>query len=78
MHTALFSRSPGTLAILNWGRGFEHCLLVDGVKGHTSHYLKSMKRNERGDGYEIDVPQSLKLLEQAGLIEPRVAVGARG
>ena len=77
LHTALFSRSPTTLATLNWGRGFEHYLLVDGVKRHNSYYLKSMVRRCDGGGYDIDVPLSLSLLEQAGLTEAPVRVPSR-
>jgi capsular polysaccharide biosynthesis protein len=77
LHTALFSRSRPTLATLNWGRGFEHYLLVDGVKRHSSYYLKSMMRHSDGEEYDIDVPLTLSLLEQAGLVESPVKVSSR-
>jgi capsular polysaccharide biosynthesis protein len=66
-HTALFSRTPGTLAILNWGRGFEHYLLVDAVKRHTTYYIKSMHRYLEGREHVIDVGRSLDLLAETGL-----------
>lgn len=71
MHTALFSRSSGALAVLNWGRGFEHCMLVDSVKAHSSYYMKSMERAAGGTAYEINVARTLELLEEADLIAPR-------
>ena len=71
MHTALFSRSSGALAMLNWGRGFENYLLSDSVKTYTSYYLKSMERGDNARRIEINVPLTLDLLEQARLIEPR-------
>jgi capsular polysaccharide biosynthesis protein len=74
LHTALFSRSRPTLAVLNWGRGFEHYLLVDGVKRHRSYYLKSMARHCEGGDYDVDVPRSLSLLQQAGLVDSPVKV----
>lgn len=77
LHTAMFSRSPRPLAILNWGRGFEHYLLVDAVKRHSSHYLKSMMRHEDGGAYDVDVPLSLRLLEEAGLVKSPVMVSLR-
>ena len=75
LHTALFSRSPGTLAILNWGRGFEHYLLVDGVKRHTSYYLKSMQRRGAAGEHILDVGRTLQLLDEAGLIPARTRLG---
>ncbi|QIK78060.1 glycosyltransferase family 61 protein [Sphingomonas piscis] len=77
MHTALFSRSANRkLAILNWGRGFENCLLVDSVKEHDSYYLKSMQR--RGDTGEhvLDVARTLQLLTEAGLVDRKTYVGS--
>jgi capsular polysaccharide biosynthesis protein len=74
LHTALFSRSSGRkLAILNWGRGFENCLLVDAVKAHTSYYVKSVKHRAEGAGYAVDVGLALWLLEEAGLLPTRAA-----
>jgi hypothetical protein len=68
LHTALFSRSTETkLAIFNWGRGFENCILVDAVKQHRSYYLKSMKRCDDTGRYLLDVSLALQLLEEAGL-----------
>ncbi|MBA3576599.1 MAG: glycosyltransferase family 61 protein [Sphingomonas sp.] len=78
LHTALFSRSSGTLAILNWGRGFEHYLLVDGVKRHRSYYIKSMQRHGEAGEYVMDVGRTLQLLEQAGLLAARTRLGIGG
>jgi capsular polysaccharide biosynthesis protein len=75
LHTALFSRSPSTLAILNWGRGFEHYLLVDGVKRHTSYYLKSMQRRGEAGEHILDVGRTLQLLEEAGLVVAPARLG---
>jgi capsular polysaccharide biosynthesis protein len=78
LHTALFSRTSGTLATLNWGRGFEHYLLVDGVKRHTSYYLKSMKRHGETGEYVMNVERTLQLLEEAGLLAAQTRVGFGG
>ena len=75
LHSALFSRSPGTLAILNWGRGFEHYLLVDGVKGHTAYYLKSMQRRGEAGEHILDVARTLQLLDEAGLVATPMRLG---
>jgi capsular polysaccharide biosynthesis protein len=74
LHTALFSRTGGKLAILNWGRGFEHYMLVDAVKRHTAYYLKSMHRHFEGRQHVIDVARSLDLLAEAGLVASRSSV----
>lgn len=79
LHTALFSRSSGTrLAILNWGRGFENCLLIDAVKQHTSYYIKSMQRRGEAGEHVLDVGRTLQLLEQAGLIAAQTRLGFAG
>lgn len=76
LHTALFSRSPRTrLGILNWGRGYENCLLIDAVKQHTAYYLKSMRRRGEAAEHELDVGLTLRLLEEAGLLEATARVG---
>jgi capsular polysaccharide biosynthesis protein len=75
LHTALFSRSPGTLAVLNWGRGFEHYLLVDGVKQHTAYYLKSMQRRGEAGEHILDVGRTLQLLDEAGLVAAPTRLG---
>jgi capsular polysaccharide biosynthesis protein len=69
MHTALFSRSRGSLAVLNWGRGFENYLLVDGVKSHSSFYLRSIEQTSDPQRAHLDVPLTMKLLGEAGLLE---------
>jgi capsular polysaccharide biosynthesis protein len=71
LHTALFARTGATLGILNWGRGFEHYLLVDAVKRHTAHYIKSVHRRLEDEVYVIDVPLTLQLLERAGLVDAK-------
>lgn len=79
LHTALFSRSSERrLAILNWGRGFENCLLVDAVKQHTSYYLKSMQRCGETGEHVLDVARTLQLLKQAGLLAAPTRLGVRG
>lgn len=75
LHTALFSRSTSILATLNWGRGFEHYLLVDGVKKHTSYYLKSMQRRGEAGEHILDVGRTLQLLNEAGLVAAPTRVG---
>jgi capsular polysaccharide biosynthesis protein len=75
LHTALFSRSSGTLAVLNWGRGFEHYLLVDGLKRHTSYYLKSMQRRGEAGEHILDVGRTLQLLDEAGLLAAKTRSG---
>lgn len=69
-HTALFPRSSeATLAVLNWGRKFENCLLVDALKQHRSCYIKSMRSTPEGE-HVLDVALTITLLERAGLIAP--------
>jgi capsular polysaccharide biosynthesis protein len=74
LHTAMFSRSRGLLALLNWGRGFEHYLLVDEVKQHTAHYIKCIQRRNGDAEYVLDVAQALRLMEQAGLLNYRPSI----
>ncbi|QIK79008.1 glycosyltransferase family 61 protein [Sphingomonas piscis] len=78
-HTALFSRTGrANLAILNWGRGFENCLLVDSLKQHKSAYLKSIGTPGDDGEHPLDVGLTIRLMEQAGLVSAHTHTGPRG
>lgn len=67
-HTALFSRSPDLhLGFLSWGKGNENDWLIDALKPHTSHYIKSLQLHERDERLTIDVALTMSLLKDAGL-----------
>lgn len=76
-HTSLFPlRSKASLGMLTWARGTENYLLVDAVKQHSSHYLKSMVFDAERRDFVLDVERSLRLLEEAKLIATRPQVGS--
>lgn len=68
-HTSLFSRAPDLrLAFLSWGKGNENDWLIDAIKPHTSHYIKSLQLHETDGRLIMDVGLTLSVLKDAGLI----------
>lgn len=74
LHTAMFSRysSDKTVAVLSWGHGANHFLLMDAVKRHRGIYLNALTPQGHRADVDMNVPLALDLMRESGIIS-RVA-----